>query len=202
MLEVASYRVDGVRLRVRLKCSCGGSTIRKILKDNDVYYQCGKCHGQSSLRQLKNEATAFWRERIWEVECEEPQKKETQGVGVNYPATLEAKAHRYAPPYCVLTGHCVGLSATELLFTARNFKKDYLVELNTNHRFALVQFPNLIPGLPGALRGSIVEIKYRGEELPVSQIRVAFQELSENEQKLLASHLEGLQSRTAEHSVK
>jgi len=199
-LEISNYITDGVKLRVRLKCSCGCRRILKLEKNNEVYYRCAECKIEASLRQLKSEATTYWRGRIWEVECEE-RKQQLEAVGVNYPAVLDAKPSRYLPTYCTLMGHCVELTVAELVFTAYDFKKSYFQELSTGNRFASVQFTPGVKGLPGILRGSIVEIKFRDEELPVCRFRVKLQDLSDEEQKLVTSHIEDLRGRLTEWSM-
>jgi len=200
MLQIADYRVDGMKLRVRLKCSCGGRRILKIKESNETQYQCASCKAQASMRKLKNEATTYWRRRMWEIEYEHPKKSSLERVITNYPARLVAQANRSAEPHCTLSGHCIEMSSTGLLFIAQDFRKSYFEGMSTKHRFALVQFTQLVHGLPPELRGTIVEIKFRDNELPICHIRVAFQ-LSGDEEKQVLAHLENLRGRVTEWAL-
>ncbi|MBM3335623.1 hypothetical protein FJY63_13270, partial [Candidatus Sumerlaeota bacterium] len=175
MLDIADYRVDGLKLRVRLKCSCGGRSIVKMMVGAEPFYRCAKCNAQSSLNQLRNIATMCWRGQIWEVECEEL-KKEMAPAVTSYPATLTVGPSRQSQPFCVLDGHCIVLSPTGMQFLARNFKKEYFRPIDNEMRYAAVQWTRPVQGLPSKLTGSIVEVKFREEELPICQIRVVFHE--------------------------
>ena len=197
MLEIADYRAEGMKLRVRLKCTCGGRRILKIMEGSEVQYQCANCKAQSSLRKFKSEATAYWKGRMWEIECEEPTKP-VECTQVNYPARLIAAADRYADPYCTLTGRCIEISSNGALFIAENFNKAYFQGMSTDHRFAVIQWTKCVPGLPPAIRGTIVEIKFREFELPVCHIRVAFQHLTQDDEKQLVTHLDTLRGRVIE----
>jgi len=197
MLEVVDYRVDGMSLRVRLKCSCGGRKIVKVKEDGKEYYSCAKCGSRATLAELKRNATTYWQGRPWEVECEEP-KTHSARVYVNYPATLEAQAHRYASPCCTLTGRCVELSISGLVFVAENFKVSYFEPLSTEHQHAVVKFSPPVRGLPPVLHGSIVGIKFREEELPLCNIRVAFRDLLGPEESLVSEHIEEVRGRITE----
>jgi len=200
MLQIADYRADGMKLRVRLKCSCGGRRILKVMEAGEVMYQCANCKDQASLRKLKSEATTYWQGRAWEIECEEP-KKQVEAVHAHYPAKLFAAADRYAEPYCTLTGHVIEISGTGALFVAQDFKKAYFQSMSTDHRFAVIQWAKLVSGLPKTIRGTIVEIKFREGELPVCHVRVAFQNLSGDEEKLIVTHCEDLRGRVTEWTM-
>jgi len=199
-LEIANYSSDGPTLRVRLKCSCGGRRILKTKINNEIHYQCAECKVTASLRRLKDEATTYWKGRIWEIECEEKEKP-AAAISVKYGAMLEARPNRYVAPFCTLNGHCVEIGPEGLLFTARDFKKSYFQEISTNNRFATVHFTPIVRGLPPDLRGTIVEIKFRDDELPVARLRVTFQGLSEEEQRLVTSHVEDIRGRITEWSM-
>ncbi|KPL10563.1 hypothetical protein AMJ85_05545 [candidate division BRC1 bacterium SM23_51] len=200
MLEVVDYRVDGLKLRVRLKCTCGGRRVVKSKKGDETHYECASCKAWATMRQLKSAATPYWQGRAWEIECEKP-KKALERIHVNYPARLVAQAHRSAPPYCTLTGRCGELGPSGLLFVAEDFKTDYFDAMSSEHCHAEVQFAKLVHGLPTTLRGSIVEIKFREEELPVCHIRIAFKDLSETEEKQIVAHVEDLRGRITEWSA-
>jgi len=197
VLEIADYRIDGMKLRVRLKCSCGGRNVVKLTVGSETYYRCTKCGAQSSLAQLKSTATTYWRGRAWEVECQE-RKKELAPAVTSYPATLTVSATRHGEPFCVLDGSCVMLSTTGMQFLACNFEKSYFQPMSTQMRRVMVQWTNPVQGLPSRLYGSIVEVRFREEELPICQIRIAFDEFPADEQKAIERHVAGLCSKTTE----
>jgi hypothetical protein len=200
MLKILDYRVDGFKLRVRLKCSCGGRRVLKVMQDNEVHYQCAECKGMVSLASLKKEATTYWRGRNWEIECEEP-KKPLEHIYVDYAACLIAQAHRYAEPFCTLTGNCIEISQSGLLFVAKDFAVKYFEGMSTENRHAVVQFTKRVHGLPPELHGSIVEIKFNEKELPLCRIRVAFENLPKDAETALAGHLTELRGRVTEWSM-
>jgi hypothetical protein len=197
MLEVVNYRVDGMKLRVRLKCACGACRVIKTMKNNEEYYQCVSCKAEASLRKLKSEASAYWQGRRWEIECEES-KKPSRGVFVDYAARVSAQAHRSGEPYCVLTGHCVEISESGLLFIARDFLPSYFQGMRCDNRYAVVDFIRPVKGLPPTLRGSIVEIKFLEEKLPLCHIRIVFERLPDVEQGMIRAHLIELRGRVTE----
>jgi len=199
MIQIANYSPDGPKFRVRLKCTCGAQRVLKVTKGDEATYQCANCGAQATLHSLKDEATMYWRGRTWEVVCEEENKVEI--APVQYPAVLEARERRFSPLCRKLTGYCTELSAVDLLFVAKDFKKEYFQELSAKKRFASVSLTKPVAGLPSILRGSIVEIKFRDEELPRCRIRVAFQNLDAKKQKEVNTHLEELLKRAAKWSA-
>ena len=71
MLQVKDYRVEGSKVLVRLKCSCGGHRFIKRTEKGETYYACAACRARSTLARLKESATYYWRDHTWEVEAEE-----------------------------------------------------------------------------------------------------------------------------------
>jgi hypothetical protein len=201
MLKVADYRMDGLKLRVRLKCSCGGRRVLKIIQNNEVEYQCANCKAQTSLHKLKSEASTYWKGRPWDVECEEPKKPTIEPISANYPARLVASAGRDVEPYCTLTGRCTELSNRGALFVAQDFKKSYFEGMSSRYRSALIQWIAPIHGLPRSVWGTITEVKFREDELPVAHVRVAFENLAEGDEKQLLAHIEDLRGRVTEWTI-
>jgi len=199
MIEVADYRADGMKLIVRLKCTCGGRRILKIMEGNEAVYQCANCKSKQALRVLKNEATTYWRGRAWEVQCEEP-KKGLEPIQTHYSAQLMAQEDRFSAPYCTLTGHCIELGPSSLLFVAQNFNKAHFQGMSTKYRFAFIAFDKSVRALPPLIHGAIVEIKFREGELPVCHIRVAL-DLSQAEEKQIAAHVDSLRGRLTAWSL-
>jgi len=200
MLKILDYRVDGFKLRVRLKCGCGGRRILKLVQGNEVHYQCANCKATESMANLKKEATTYWQGRNWDIECEEP-KKASEHVYVDYAATLSAQPHRYAEPFCTLTGHCIEINESNLVFVAKDFAVHYFEGMSSENRHAVLRFTKMVRGLPTELHGSIVEIKFNEKELPVCRIRVAFESLSDADRKSLEAHLGDLRGRVTEWSM-
>jgi len=197
MLEVVNYRVEGMKLRVRLKCSCGQRRVLRVMKSNEEYYQCAHCKAEASLRKLQSEASSYWQGRQWEIECQEKERP-SRGVFVDYPAHLTARAHHYGEAYCTLTGHCVEMSESGLLFFAKDFHPSYFEGLRCDNRYVVIDLDSPVHGLPPMLRGTIVEIKFLEEKLPLCHIRITFERLSDVEREMVRAHLLELRGRVTE----
>ncbi len=73
--------------------------------------------------------------------------------------------------------------------------------MSTDYRFATIQFTEGVRGLPPILRGVIVQISFLEELLPKCDIRVAFQNLSSEEESQVIAHIESLRSRITQWKV-
>ena len=196
MLEVADYRADGpLRLSVRLKCSCGGRRVLKVLAGGKDVFKCIQCGSSTSIQDLKNNASSYWRGRVWVVEAEEA-RVEDDNVGIYYPATLIIRSTARSEILGQLTGACVQLNDSSVLFLAKDFQISWFEEIKQDHRAAEIGFEDHINGLPPKLFGQIVEIRYREDELPVCRIRIELENIASSEKEMIVEHLNHLRERT------
>ncbi|MCX8036649.1 MAG: hypothetical protein N3D11_06285 [Candidatus Sumerlaeia bacterium] len=175
----------------------------KLKIQDETYYECAKCKARAPIRRLRDSATTYWQGRSWKVEHDGTHAgpKDIESVSVRYPARLDAKEHRYAKPYCSLTGECTELGPTGLVFSAVDFKRHYFEGMSTDYRVATIQFTEGAYRLPPILRGSIIQITFSEATLPKADIRVAFQGLTDEEQNRIIVHIESLRGRMTQWSV-
>jgi hypothetical protein len=193
MLQVADYRAVGLKLLVRLRCSCGGKQVVKSQEGAEEIYTCAQCNAQTRLSALKNEATIYWRGLIWEIEgATSGDSDALHPVAVHYSAQLSPRLHRYARPYCTLNGYCTELGPSELVFQAADFQPVYAKGINTDQRFATVDLIEPAEDLPRRLYGLILQVQYRDEDLPKATLRVCFQEMPATEMQMIGDHVRRL----------
>jgi hypothetical protein len=158
-------------------------------------FKCIQCGSTTSIQDLKNNASSYWRGRVWVVEAEEA-RVEDDSVGIYYPSTLTVRATSGAEILGEMKGACVQLNDASVLFLAKDFQLPWFDEIKQSYRAAEVSFEDHVNGLPPKLFGQIVEMRYCEDELPVCRIRIELENIASSEKEMIVEHLNHLRERT------
>jgi ribosomal protein L24E len=174
MLKIASYSLQGQIVRVKLKCTCSDGKIFEVQEEGTTLYFCSKCRSRKTLEQLKKEASTYWRNRSWAVDCEPDQRAQPR-VHIEVPVELTVKASRYSPPYCVLHGQGVVVSETGMLVVVHDFQQSYFQDITSAYRYVEIATAKPVEGFPTSLTGRVCGVSYRPTELPRCRVGMAFE---------------------------
>ena len=179
MIQILSYSLTDNGAKVKLGCSCGNREIQERKDEDDVILSCKACGAESTLFELRKEATGYWRDRPWNMNTVKKRGKGPR-YEVDIPVKLVIKEALKAPPFCVLNGAILMLSANHLHCLVDNFDEKYFEPLTTKHRFALLRATIPLDDFPSEIFAKLVGINYKPEQLPLCQLALSTKHVPED----------------------
>ncbi len=187
MVKIKRYRQKGNYMEVFLDCDCGDPNIIEKSETGEKIFACQTCNAQTTLRNLRNEATPFTRSSEWVINID---KRGAKRMSINIPVRVDCIAPAENVPTFIFHGIAQNISEKGLRLIITNFDErfkeiveEYQPEVTVSFGIRYQHF------LPRSLKAKVSYIHYREIELPSCRLGLMFLTMSSEEEEKLKKYV-------------